>query len=92
VLITTYEGNKVVRRCITDVCASSRNKVMVKSNAADLREIVSISSLGEYLVPDNAARVVYRCSLTGPTNQILENTCEVFTIVQLICMIRILLP
>jgi len=70
-----------MRRCINDICNSSRNNMMVRSENADseLLGIVSISSTGEYLVVDGGANVVYRCILTSPNNQILESSCGVFT-------------
>ena len=78
VLITSHVG-KVVRRCISAECASDRNKVMVYSgnDDSDLNGIISIPSNGEYLVADRWG-TVYRCSLTAPTNQLLQD-CEVFT-------------
>ena len=82
VLITTV-GGKVFRRCIhVDCDSASINKVMLTSKNADsdLQGITSIPSTGDYLVVNRYPEaIVYRCSITAPINQKLEDTCDEFT-------------
>ena len=81
-VIITTKSTSVMRRCIHEDCNPDRNSIMLYSvEDRDHRGILTIPSMprNTYLLAGRATRKVYLCDLDAPVNQLLEESCSIFT-------------